>query len=92
MVFVSFPNTQARRGPKELKGFQRVHLEANEAKQITIPLRLKDLDYFQTDASTSSNPNPTTGKWVVESGTVNIMVGGSYTNLPLTGTVNVNGY
>ncbi len=92
MVFVSFPNTQARRGPKELKGFQRVHLEANEAKQITIPLRLKDLDYFQTDASTLSNPNPTTGKWVVESGTVNIMVGGSYTNLPLTGTVNVNGY
>jgi hypothetical protein len=32
------------------------------------------------------------GKWVVESGTVKLMAGGSSANLPLSGTVQVNGY
>ena len=87
MVFVSFPNTTARRSPKELKGFARVSLAAGEAKQVTIPVRLSDLDYFQADS-----PTARTGHWVVESGPVQIMVGDSSTNLPLTATVNVNGY
>jgi beta-glucosidase len=87
MVFVSFPSTTARRPLKELKGFARVHLEAGEEKQITIPVRLADLDYFQMDS-----PTARTGKWVVESGEVKIMVGGSSTSLPLTETVMVKGY
>ena len=87
MVFVSFPNTTARRPPKELKGFARVNLAAGEQKQVTIPIRLSDLDYFQTDAT-----NPRAGHWVVESGPIQIMVGDSSTNLPLTKMVNVNGY
>jgi beta-glucosidase len=87
MVFVSFPDTQARRPAKELKGFARVRLNAGEEKQITIPVRLADLDYFQMDSATGN-----TGRWVVESGAVKIMVGGSSTNLPLSETVNVNGY
>jgi len=87
MVFVSFPGTTARRPTKELKGFARVTLAAGEEKQITIPVRLADLDYFQQDSATAN-----TGKWVVESGDVKIMVGGSSTKLPLTGTVKVNGY
>jgi beta-glucosidase len=87
MVFVSFPDTKARRPPKELKAFARVHLGPGEEKQVTIPLRLKDLDYFQMDS-----PTATTGKWVVESGNVKIMVGGSSASLPLSATVRVNGY
>jgi beta-glucosidase len=71
MVFVSFPNTSQRRGPKELKGFARVSLAAGEAKQVTIPVRLSDLDFFQTDAPAAT---ATTGHWAVESGPVNIMV------------------
>ncbi len=71
MVFVSFPNTAVGRriGQKELKGFARVSLAAGEAKQVTIPVRLSDLDYFQADS-----PTATTGHWVVEGGAVNIMV------------------
>jgi beta-glucosidase len=87
MVFVSFPGTTARRPAKELKGFARVHLEAGEEKQVTIPVRLADLDYFQTDAT-----NPATGKWVVETGDVKIMVGGSSAHLPLSAVVTVTGY
>jgi beta-glucosidase len=86
-VFVSFPDTKARRPPKELKGFARVHLEAGQEKQVTVKVRLSDLDYFQMDSPTGD-----TGKWVVESGNVNVMVGGSSDNLPLSATVKVNGY
>ena len=78
-----------QRPAKELKGFARVHLAPNEEKQITIPVRLSDLDYFQVDA-----PGATTGKWVVESGDIQITVGGGSTNfLPtMTKTVTVHGY
>jgi beta-glucosidase len=96
MVFVSFPNTTVARrvGQKELKGFARVSLAAGEAKQVTIQVRLSDLDYFQPDS-----PTATTGHWVVEDGPVKIMVtDGSQdpntgaTLFPLTSTVNVTGY
>jgi beta-glucosidase len=89
MVWVSYntPNSTARRPAKELKGFTRVHLAAGEQKQVTIPVRLSDLDYFQPDSAAA-----TTGKWVVETGTIQVKVGGSSTYLPLMGTVNVNGY
>ena len=54
LVFVSFPDTKARRPPKELKGFARVHLEAGQEKQVTIKVRLSDLDYFQMDSPTGT--------------------------------------
>jgi beta-glucosidase len=83
LLFVSFPNTSARRGPRELKGFARVsNLNPGEERQVTIPVRLADLDYFDTAQN----------KWIVESGKVNIMVGGSLENLPLQGSVDVTGY
>lgn len=88
MVFVSFPNTTARRGPKELKGFTRVSLQPGEEKQVTIPVRVADLDYFQPDSSSVN----ASGKWVVETGEVKIMVGGSAANLPLSASVQVNGF
>jgi beta-glucosidase len=93
MVFVSFPQTKARRSPKELKGFARVSLAPGEAKQVTIPVRLSDLDYFQADP-----PPATTGHWVVESGPIEIKVtdgsqnpDGTTAFLP-TQTVTVAGY
>jgi beta-glucosidase len=87
LVFVSFPQTAARRGPKELKAFARVHLEAGEEKQVSIPLRLSDLDYFKIDSG-----NPSSGSWVVETGPVNIWVGRDYQSLTMAGSVNVQGY
>jgi len=79
MLFVSFPDTQARRPVKELKGFYRVSLEPGMGKRVTIPVRVKDLDYFDM----ASN------QWVTEAGTVNIMVGPNAALLPLTGSVQV---
>ncbi len=87
MVFVSFPNPpgSAKRSPKELKGFARVSLAAGEAKQVTIPIRYSDLDYFQPDSASAR-----TGKWMVDAGPVTIMVGDSSANLPLKGMVTLS--
>jgi len=80
MLFVSFPETKAaRRSVKELKGFYRVSLDAGQAKRVTIPVRVKDLDYFDMTAN----------RWIIESGTVKIMVGPNAATLPLTDTVQV---
>lgn len=85
MVFVSFSSTRARRPVEELKGFVRGHLEAGQEKQVTIPVRLADLDYFVTHAAAP-------GTWVVETGDLEIEVGGSSANLPLTAQLTVTGF
>jgi len=80
MVFVSFPQLNgARRSVKELKGFQRVSLQPGEAKRVTIPVRVKDLDYYDM----------TQNKWVIETGTHTIKVGPNAGTLPLMDTVQV---
>jgi beta-glucosidase len=82
MVWVSYPQSKARRPFKELKGFTRVSLAAGEKKQVLIPIRLKDLDYFDM----------TSNQWVVEDGPISIMVGGNSVDFQLTGSVSVTGY
>jgi len=82
-VFTSFEgatrNSEHPAPVKELKAFYRVHLEPNEAKQVTIPLRMSDLKYWDTS----------TGSWAVDTGTLNIQVGPNAANLPLTASVPV---
>src|SRR5690606_25084594 len=80
LVFASYPETEARRSIKELRGFARFHLEAGEGKRVSIPIRVEDLKYWDT----SSN------SWVVETGPVLIQVGPSSDNLLLQQTVTVN--
>jgi beta-glucosidase len=82
-AFASFPgSTATRRSVKELKGFRKVALAANETKSVTIPVRVKDLKYWQGDAN---------GQWVVESGLVEFRVGKSAAEADLTlrGSVNI---
>ena len=83
MLWVRYPaSTAPRRPKKELKGFARVSLAPGERKQVLIPVRLKDLDYFDM----------ATNQWVVESGPIEINVGGSSVNFQKTATVSVTGY
>jgi beta-glucosidase len=67
-LFVSYPSTAARRPVKELKGYKRVSLAgkgtSGDAVRVTIPLRVKDLKYWNTASSA----------WQVESGTVKVIV------------------
>jgi beta-glucosidase len=88
-LFVSWPNTSRVRGvdasgskvpDKELKGFVRTDPIAPSATvTVTIPLSIADLKYW----------NMATNAWEVESGQVDIMVGPSSANLPMTTSVTV---
>ncbi len=51
---------------KALRGFQRVHLEPGETRTVKFHLEAEDLAVFNQK-----------GKWVVEPGTFEVMVGGS---------------
>jgi beta-glucosidase len=78
-LFVSYPNTAQRRPAKELKGFQRTTIGAGNSATVTFPLRMQDLKYWDS----------TSHSWKWENGPVQILVGGSSGNLPLTSTINV---
>jgi beta-glucosidase len=79
-LFVSYPQTGVRRSFKELKGFHRTsQIPPGKTVIFTIPLRVQDLKYWNTAANS----------WAWESGPVNIKVGPSSDNLPLTGQITV---
>jgi beta-glucosidase len=87
LLFTSYPNATKRRSRKELKGFARVSLAAGEKKTVTIPLRISDLRYW--DEAMGSSTKDGSG-WLIDSGPVNVMVGGSSDDLPLSDTFTVN--
>jgi beta-glucosidase len=81
-LFVSWPSSAVptrAAGYKELKGFQRASIPAGMAARVTIPIRLSDLNYYDT-ASKS---------WKVETGPVQVMVGPSADKLTLMDTFTV---
>lgn len=75
-VYVSRPQSRLNRPVKELKGFQRLMLKARETKTVTIPVRRRDLCHWDEAANT----------WMLEPGSINVMVGGSSASLPLMAT------
>ncbi len=81
-VFVSYPNTKrtGHSNVKELKAFVRAHIPVGTVPtMVPIPLRVSDLKYWDTPSS----------RWVVETGPINVMVGGSSDSLepPVTLTL-----
>jgi beta-glucosidase len=62
------------RPPKELKGFQKIYLEPGESRKVTFTLSERDLAYFDDSQ----------GKWIVEPGEFEVMVGRSSSNILLT--------
>lgn len=79
-LYTSYPQTKVRRPKKELRGFARVELAPGEAKRVTIPLRVRDLKYWDS----------TLNDWAIEEGPVEIRVGGSSDKLLSPQTVLVH--
>lgn len=82
-LYTSYPGSAergVRRPIKELRGFARVSLQPGEAKTVTIPVRVRDLKYFDM----------TLNDWAIEEGTVEIRVGGSSDKLFGPQTVQVH--
>lgn len=78
-LYVTHVGSKVERPIKELKDFQRVTLKAGETKTVQIPLKAKDLAYWDTQRKA----------WVVESGKVNLMVGASSADVKLQQTISL---
>jgi beta-glucosidase len=73
-LYASFPETAIRRPEKALKGFKRVTLKPGEMKKVEIPVRLKDLAYWDIEKDC----------FILEPGTVKILAGSSSADIQLT--------
>lgn len=72
-LYISKKETVLVRPKKELKGFQKIWLEAGEAKEVEIPFDDKTFRYFNTK----------TDRWEIEGGSYTIMVGASSADIRL---------
>lgn len=80
-LYVHARDSAVFRPVKELKGFAKVFLQPGESRAVTIPLDDKAFRYF----------NVKTGRFEVEGGAYDILVGASSADIRLTGTVEVKG-
>ena len=78
-VYVARPESHIERPVKELKGFKRIALKVGESKTVTIPVRRSDLCHWDEAAQI----------WMLEPGSLNILVGGSSGNLPLKAAIQI---
>jgi len=76
-VYVHEEQASVKRPEKELKGFQKVFLNAGESKTVTVTL---DSEAFQFYSEAQK-------KWVLEPGKFDVLVGSSSRDIRLTGSV-----
>jgi beta-glucosidase len=76
-VYVSDPSTKVDRPERELKGFEKVHLEPGETKHVTLNLDARAFSYWSESAQ----------KWTIDPGKFVVRVGDSSENTPLTAEV-----
>lgn len=78
-LYVSFPHSKIVRPVRQLKGFKRVMIKKGETKTIELPLDANELAYWDNDKDA----------YVIEPGTVNIMVGASSDDIRLTKEIQI---
>jgi len=76
-LYVSYPDSKIERPVKELKGFKRVYIPAGESITVTIPLSAGKLKYW----------NEENHEFMLEKGTLQLLVGASSEDIRLTGTI-----
>lgn len=78
-MYVKYPHSKVERPREELEGFKRVTVDAGQTKTVEILLRASRLAYWNTKA----------GAFEMEAGPLDVMVGDSSANLPLSATLKV---
>ena len=79
-LYTHTPSSHVTRPVKELKGFKRVRLAAGEKRTVTFTLALGQLGFYDRSM-----------RFVVEPGTVEVMVGSSSDDVRLTGKFEITG-
>ncbi|MBQ6326389.1 MAG: glycoside hydrolase family 3 C-terminal domain-containing protein [Clostridia bacterium] len=80
-LYVSAKNPSVYRPAKELKGFTKVWIEAGERRRVTIELDDKAFRYF----------NVRTGRFEMDGGDYEVLIGSSVADIRLSGVVSVSG-
>ncbi|SDY10947.1 beta-glucosidase [Evansella caseinilytica] len=80
-MYVGCNSDNIFRPKKELKGFDKIFINAGESKTVTIPFDEKTFRYF----------NVKTNQWEIEEAEYTIMIGSSSTDIRLTDTIFVEG-
>ena len=78
-LYVQHLGSRVGRPQIALKGFRRVHLSAGESAIVKLPLRAKDLAYWDSAQH----------QWQVEKESVRLLAGGSSDSLPLTAEIQI---
>lgn len=78
-MYVQHLGSAVTRPQLELKGFKRLRIEPGAEKDVTMPLKARDLAYWDTAAHA----------WRVEKEKVRILAGGSSDKLPVQTTVDI---
>lgn len=76
-LYIHHKNPTIFKAKRELKGFEKVHLNPNECKTVTLSLCDRSFSYFNTDVNT----------WVIENGKYEIQIGSSLKDIHLKESV-----
>ena len=78
-LYIQHLGSKVERPQLELKGFQRVKIDAGAEREVTLELKPRDLAYWDTAAHV----------WRVEQEQVRVLAGGSSDSLPVQATLDV---
>jgi beta-glucosidase len=79
-LYVAPPPSAVPRPPKELKGFTKILLSPGESRQVTMPLDVRSLAYFDVRA----------GRWRADAGAYGILVGNSSEQIAVSATLKLD--
>ncbi|MFP3466801.1 glycoside hydrolase family 3 C-terminal domain-containing protein [Leifsonia sp. SIMBA_070] len=85
-LYVGDPDAEVHRPVRELRGFEKVHLEAGASVRIDFDLESRDFAYWD---SAAVRPDGRTGLWRREGGEFRIEVGASSQDIRLTASIDL---
>lgn len=80
-AYVSSPKEKAFKALRELKGFIKVHLKANETKTVNVDIDLEELKFWA----------PKENRFVLEAGEYNIQIGKNSRDIMLEKSIEIEG-
>jgi beta-glucosidase len=78
-LYVTYPSSAPSTPPRQLRGFDKIRLAAGASGTVTFDIRRRDLSYWDVR----------TQRWVLPSGTFQVVVGASSRDIKLRGSIQV---